>query len=202
METASSVAGALGKADPHDVSVGELRSTFAPRQTPSAPVTTPRPPSTEAPKPAPRETKPEGLQEKAYWRGMDSSHARELTQETRANAARLIGRVNAMLDELGVSRATVTSGWRPPSYNERLRAMGVPAARNSQHITGQAVDIADPGHTISNMVLGDPSILERHGLWMEDPSRTPTWVHFDLGAGRDPGRHRDGTPRKNRVFKP
>lgn len=210
IETAMSVARALGKTDPKAISVSELRSTFRPSQSPAKPVERPSPPKTSLPAPgasrgiqdAPTGHGKGALQDASYWMGRDSTHSKELNQTTKANAANLFGRVNALLAELGVDQVRVTSGWRPPSYNEELRRKGIPAARNSQHITGQAVDISDKGHAISNAILRDPKILERHGLWMEDPSRTSTWVHFDLGAGRNPHSNKDGTPRKNRIFRP
>lgn len=213
IETAKVIAHSVGKPDPNQVSMSDLKLV-----TPSLNQHTT---SDELPHPYLKQpeypekdinkiptktpvvkTKPIQLSEDSYWGNKKSTHENELTPDIQQNAMELFRRVNALLKELGVERAVVSSGWRPRSYNEELRRRGIPAAKNSQHTTGQAVDLSDPKQTISQLVMRDPSILDKHGLWMEDPSRTRTWVHFDLGANRNPKRYNDGSPRKNRVFKP
>ena len=46
----------------------------------------------------------------------------------------------------GISRIIVNSGYRSPKYNECLRARGVKAARNSNHMQGIAFDITWAGY--------------------------------------------------------
>lgn len=130
-----------------------------------------------------------------YWQKRDKKYHSDLNDEVVDNSLELMKRVNALLQELGVEQAKVSSGWRPKKLNDELIEQGKPAAKKSRHITGEAIDLVDVGQKISSAVMKDPSILNRHGLWMEDPRSTRTWVHFDLGKTRDP-------KRKYRVFKP
>lgn len=87
-------------------------------------------------------------------------------------AALLAARVNAVMAAFGSSRA-VNSGWRTPAIN---KAAG--GARNSLHIVGAAVDLTDTGRTLSAWLMGNLDLVERVGLWIEDPKFTPTWVHL------------------------
>ena len=197
-QAALQIAKAVGKDDPKDVTVNELKTNF--KDSPEA-LTTPSVPTgkiddknTEKPEQA--------VPYQSYWQGRDKKYRKELNEEVVDNSINLMRRVNSLLKELGVNNATVTSGWRPRSYNEELRRRGIPAALNSRHITGEAVDLADVGQTISKAVMKNPSILDKYGLWMEHPSRTRNWVHFDLGSGRNADRMPDGSKRKNRIFNP
>ena len=202
-QTASQISQSVGKSKPEDVTVNELKAVFKAPQKPgkidqslTVPSATPKVKAKPSNEPA------HAVPYQSYWMGRDKTHRGELNEKVVDNSINLMRRVNALLKELGISTAKVNSGWRPPTYNEELRRKGVPAARKSKHISGEAVDLADVGHVIANSVMKDPSILERHGLWMEDPSRTRTWVHFDLGSGRNADRMPDGSKRKNRIFKP
>lgn len=209
MQTATQVAQALGKSNPKEISPSELRQAMKPAGKPHTVTTTPQIPVANLNEKQPQKAvqsqpkvKNSPVERSAYWQGRDTKYKGELNPTIQRNSENLMHRVNALLTELGIKSANVSSGWRPRSYNEKLRSQGVPAAKGSPHITGEAVDLADAGQTISRYVLKDPSILERHGLWMENPSRTKTWVHFDLGTGRDPSRNKDGSRRKNRIFNP
>ena len=209
-QTASQIAQSVGKPNPKGLTVNELNKIKT--QTVSMPPGTsikPTVPSTvpkaeidhhkksdtaEAPKPP--------VPYQSYWQGRDKKYRSELTESIIDNSILLMKKVNGLLKELGIANAKVNSGWRPPSYNEELRRQGKPAAPKSKHISGEAVDLSDIDRTITNAILKNPSILDKYGLWMEDPSRTRTWAHFDLGTGRDPHRMPDGSPRKSRIFKP
>lgn len=76
----------------------------------------------------------------------------------------------------------VSSGYRPGAFNKA--AGGAP---NSSHLQCMAVDFKDADGAIKAWIT--KSILEECGLYMEDPDRTPTWLHVDIRR------------RKNRVFK-
>ena len=67
----------------------------------------------------------------------------------------------------------VTSGYRTPEHNALIGG-----AKNSAHCFCQAADFADRDRSLCSWILQDESILEISGLWMEDPDRTPTWVHL------------------------
>lgn len=67
----------------------------------------------------------------------------------------------------------VTSGYRPGTYN--TKAVG---AKNSAHLVCEACDFDDRDHALKDYISKDPEILERCGLYMENPSRTQTWIHL------------------------
>lgn len=71
-----------------------------------------------------------------------------------------------------------------------------PAAPNSLHITGQAIDIADPDGLLAAWckIPDHKFIFEVCGLWLEDPAYTPDHAHVHFQS-RPP---RSG----NRIFKP
>lgn len=62
----------------------------------------------------------------------------------------------------------------------------------SRHLIGAAVDIADSDSSLWNWCMDNIKVLEEAGLYLEDKSATPTWVHFQC------------TPPKSgkRIFKP
>jgi uncharacterized protein YcbK (DUF882 family) len=125
-----------------------------------------------------------------YFMGRDKSHSQDLTEEVKANADNLLNRVNALLADLNwPSPAYVSSGWRPPSINASVAN----SAKRSHHMSGRAMDIKDPDGRLAKAILERPELLEKHGLWMEDPSFTKGWVHLDTGTR---------SARKVRVFKP
>lgn len=109
-----------------------------------------------------------------YLMGRDKKYAQDYTAELEKNAKVLLDQVNALLKELGVENATVSSGWRPASLNATIPN----ASKTSAHITCQAVDIADVGQKISSQITDE--LLEKFGLWMENPTRTPTWCHLQI----------------------
>ena len=80
--------------------------------------------------------------------------------------------------EFGGRPILVTSGFRTRATNERLRAQGIDAARNSFHLRGQAVDIQMPGVAPASMAeLG--SLLGLGGVGVYTG-----FVHFDTGPRR------------------
>lgn len=129
-----------------------------------------------------------------YFMGRDVSHANSLTADIRRNAGLLLLLVNELLSEAaaegvqpGIDAQThcaVASGWRPPGINAKTAN----AAKNSKHLSGDAIDIRDVrGRALAQWCLRNLDVLERLGLWMEDPRWTPTWVHLQRvppGSGR------------------
>lgn len=120
------------------------------------------------------------------------SHIETPSDEVRENAVELLDRVNPLLDdcapiEAAVSRVT-NSGWRPAAYNAAVPN----AAPKSKHITGQAIDIADPDGELDEHLLNNPQVLARHGLWMEHPLATKGWCHLQCVPPRS----------GNRIFYP
>lgn len=105
------------------------------------------------------------------------------------NAKILLERVNKLLNHFNF-HATVSSGYRPGSYN--IKASG---AALSGHLTCSAIDLIDGHGIIAKAIMARPEILEEVNLWMEHPSFTVTkngvrWVHLDIKV------------RKSRIFNP
>lgn len=110
-----------------------------------------------------------------YWMGRADTHKSDLTPEIVANAAILVERVHKLLKAFGEDRA-VTSGWRPPSVN----AATVGAAVKSKHMSGQAIDLADPEDDLDAWCLANQDKLEEFQLWLESPDATPKWCHLQM----------------------
>jgi hypothetical protein len=126
--------------------------------------------------------------------GREKTHTSELNQEIINNINELLDKVNALLFELGIKKATVSSGWRPPTINANVTN----AAKKSLHMTGKALDILDDSNqSLAKLILTRPDLLIKYSLWLEDPAATKgkntNWVHLDMGTRRD---------RALRVFKP
>lgn len=102
--------------------------------------------------------------------------------EIYANAAILIERVNRLLElvlavrpDLEVAREPkVNSGWRPPAYNATIHN----AAIRSKHMTGEAIDLADPDGELDELLLDNIGLLQGAQLWCEHPLSTKGWCHL------------------------
>lgn len=98
-----------------------------------------------------------------------------LTPELEANLSKLWAAVNIVRTVWG-QPMSVSSGYRPPAINAKTPG----AAKNSAHMTCQAVDFWDPEHKLARFLQANQDLLVRAGLWMEAPNRTPTWVHLQI----------------------
>ena len=128
-----------------------------------------------------------------YWMGRDRTFSSSLTADIVRNAEETVKRANLLLAEFRFDThdaeiRKVNSGWRPPEVNERTPG----AALRSKHMTGQAIDIADPEGELDEWCLAHLQTLERMGLWLEHPSATKGWCHVQIVAPRS----------GNRVFYP
>lgn len=112
---------------------------------------------------------------KDYWMGRDSTYADELTPEVVANATVTVYRASQLLYAFGEERA-VTSGWRPKAVNTSTPG----AALFSKHMTGQAVDLADPHGDLDEWCMSNPGLLAALELWQEHPSATKGWCHVQI----------------------
>ena len=111
-----------------------------------------------------------------YWMGRDrqyppSDAIRTAAAETVARANLLVSSYQALTKD--DEPRTVNSGWRPPAVN----AATPNAAPRSKHITGQAIDIADPEGDLDEWCLDHADVLQTIGLWQEHPSATKGWCH-------------------------
>ena len=114
------------------------------------------------------------LELKDYWMGRDKKYPAAWNAEIEGNAVDLLDRVNALLISFGEDRK-VNSGWRPPEVN----ASTPNAAPKSKHMTGHAVDLADPEGDLDEWCAdNDGERLVAHGLWMEHPAATKGWCHL------------------------
>lgn len=97
----------------------------------------------------------------------------QLSDEQVRNLNTLIPKVNELLSRYNKS-IKVNSGYRSPADQARIN----PKAPKSKHIECAAVDLEDRSHNFRYWVLAHLSDLIELGLYMEDPSHTPTWVHL------------------------
>lgn len=105
----------------------------------------------------------------------ERAKSKELTDEVKANAEELLKRVNALLEELGIEKVKLSSGFRPSDVN---KAVG--GAKKSGHSVGYALDIIDDkNQSICKKMTKE--LLEKHDLYREDSSATrgkfSNWVH-------------------------
>jgi len=107
----------------------------------------------------------------------------DLPQEAQQNAKRLVDALNAFRKEFG-KPMYVSSGYRSPEDNKKAGG-----SSKSAHLTLEACDFKDNGE-LFEFIKKDPLVLERCGLYLEDPSFTPTWIHLQI------------RPTKNRIFLP
>jgi hypothetical protein len=119
-----------------------------------------------------------------YFMGRDKSFPAELTPEIDANAAIIVDRANQLLaliqaDGIEIednprTGTPVSSGWRPASVNKATAG----AAPRSKHLLGLAVDIYDPEGEIDQWCLDHQEKLALVQVWLEDPSATKGWTHW------------------------
>jgi hypothetical protein len=105
-----------------------------------------------------------------------------LPKEHRDNLMTLLERVSKVR-ELFSKPMTVTSGYRSMAEHlEIYRKKGITdqskIPMKSRHLIGAAVDIYDPNKILQSWILSNVKVLEDVGLWCEDFSATPNWVHF------------------------
>jgi hypothetical protein len=105
-------------------------------------------------------------------------------QSLESNLQGLLIALNKFRDVWG-QPMIVNSGYRDPQHNAAIGG-----ARSSAHMFCQAADFRDLDRTLTHYCQTNLAILEQCGLWMEDPSYTPTWVHLQ------------SRPAKNRIFIP
>lgn len=128
-----------------------------------------------------------------YWMGRDKTYSKDLTADIQKNAEEIVKRANMLLSEFrfytkDTEQRHVNSGWRPPAIN----ASTPNAAQRSKHMTGQAIDIADPEGDLDDWCMNHIDTLARLGLWLEHPSSTKGWTHVQIVAPKS----------GNRVFYP
>lgn len=109
----------------------------------------------------------------SYFGDKRGEYQEDYTSEVHDNAVDLLERVNKLL-AMHEGQEVLRSGWRPRAYNEKVPG----ASKNSKHITGNAVDVADLDGSLGRWCLANEKYLIDFGLWCEHPDYTKTWVHF------------------------
>lgn len=104
--------------------------------------------------------------------GKFPARAKVATAAILAAAGDLAIRLAALLSTYG-SRPPISSGYRTPEANKA--AGGAP---KSSHLEGKAVDFADSKRKFADWCMANLPELQKHGLYMENPKKTPTWVHL------------------------
>jgi hypothetical protein len=107
-----------------------------------------------------------------------------LTPEMEVNLTLLLAKSNTLRSICGIP-FILNSGYRPGHYNTDAGG-----AKNSAHLTCEAIDVRDYSRKLTYWCLGHQDVLEELGLWMEAPEHTPNWVHLQIRAA------------KHRVFQP
>ncbi len=108
-----------------------------------------------------------------FLKGRDKLYPKDYTVTVEKNSVRLIETINKFLTEVGIPK-TVNSGWRPYTVQMEVN----PRAPNSKHVTGNAIDLEDKDRKLTEYILANLWVLEKYGLYMEDPESTKTWVHL------------------------
>lgn len=106
-----------------------------------------------------------------------------LNAEQQKNFERLLVAVNALRDAYG-KPFQITSGVRSPEDQERIN----PGVRGSAHVKAAAADILDLDGRIDVFCRENLPLLEKLGLYLEEPSRTPRWCHVQVLAPRSGNR--------------
>lgn len=106
-----------------------------------------------------------------------------LTQEQQHNLGVLLNRMNQVRQLYG-KPMTITSGVRTMEDQIRIdtAAGRKKITQKSAHLLGAACDVWDRDKLLWGWVMDNLALMEHFGLWMEDKSRTPTWVHFQIYA--------------------
>jgi hypothetical protein len=102
----------------------------------------------------------------------------EVTPGLLKHAADYVARLNALCDELRIKRRKFSSGFRPTDVNKKTPN----ASKTSTHMLGLGGDLEDADRAITTAFLTNLNVLEKHGLYLEDPKYTPTWCHTQTRA--------------------
>lgn len=75
-----------------------------------------------------------------------------------------------------------TSGYRSEADQRRIYAAkgvtGDKVPMGSCHLKGAAADFADPDGSMAAWAKANEALLEKFGLWIEDPAYTKGWLHM------------------------
>lgn len=98
---------------------------------------------------------------------------KEATNEVKAAAQSYIDKLNAVCKELHIKNPKFSSGFRPSDVNKKTPG----ASKTSWHMKGHAGDLEDLDGKIDFAFMMNLDVLEKHGLYLEDPKYTEKWAH-------------------------
>jgi len=115
-----------------------------------------------------------------YLMGRDKEFPLDMLQAR--NMANLLSRVNFLLATLKIE-TTVSSGYRPSALNKKIGG-----AKMSTHTVCAGIDLHDSFGKIGTLLTIRKDLLEKCGLYLENPSYTKkevnglmvSWIHLDI----------------------
>lgn len=105
-----------------------------------------------------------------------------LTKELETNLTKLLMALNAFRKIYG-KPMVVSSGYRPEAVNAATPG----AAKHSNHMICLACDFKDDGK-LDQYCVDNQDVLEKCGLYLEDPAHTPGWTHLQCVPPRSGNR--------------
>lgn len=100
----------------------------------------------------------------------------KLSQQLKINLVELLDKINKVRS-IYAKPMIVSSGYRPGRYNTAAKG-----AEKSLHITCQACDFYDAEGVLGTWCLINFRVLQKIGLYVEDPRHTVGWVHLQSVA--------------------
>lgn len=91
-----------------------------------------------------------------------------------ANLEKLLIKIN-IIRHLWGKPMIVNSGYRTPAHNKKVKG-----AANSLHMQCAAIDISDDTGGFWQWLMDNLALCEQLGFWLEDRTKTPTWVHLQI----------------------
>lgn len=101
------------------------------------------------------------------------------SDEVKKNAEQLLASLNAFLNELNISNVKISSGFRTLEANQSAGG-----AKKSLHMEGKAIDLEDKDGKLDELFQNNLELLEKYGLYLEDPDYTKLWSHIQNNAPR------------------
>jgi hypothetical protein len=119
-------------------------------------------------------------------------HHHELSQAQQDNAELLAAKLSQLESAYGV-RLVINRGfstlpeqeaiYRGINSHRELQGLSpLKVPEKSAHLEAAAADISDTTGALWRWCMSNLALLEELHLYLEDRSRTPTWVHFQIWA--------------------
>jgi hypothetical protein len=106
-----------------------------------------------------------------------------LPDQFKENMKALLAKLDTVRFDWG-KPLTISSGYRPGRFNKSAGG-----SRKSSHLSCEAADLVDKDGSLAKFCM-EPGRLERWELYLENPARTPGWVHLQT------------RPTRTRIFNP